>query len=155
MAGTSSAALLLSGCPAPEPRFSPPPPAPVYNAPPATAPPAPTPAPPERPPQAPRSLVAQAQRMLQAGDTDGASSTLDRALSIEPRNPILWSEMGRVRLLEKDPHQAEICARKSLALASGDPANQAIAAKVLAQALRDQGRNQEAQEVESRSFMPH
>jgi predicted Zn-dependent protease len=91
--------------------------------------------------------------MLAVGDTDGASSTLDRALSIEPRNPLLWSELGRVRLVEKDPHQAEVCARKALALASGDPAAQSVAGRILAQALRDQGRNPEAQEVESRPYM--
>ena len=51
-------------------------------------------------------------------------STLDRALRIEPNNPLLWIELGRVRLVESDAHQAEVCARKALALASGDRAAQ-------------------------------
>ena len=51
------------------------------------------------------------------GDLDGASSTLDRALRIEPNNPLLWIERGRLRLAEGDAHQAEGCGRKALALA--------------------------------------
>jgi uncharacterized protein HemY len=100
-----------------------------------------------------RSLVAQAHRLLGQGDIDGASSTLDRALRIEPSNPLLWIELGRVRLTEGDAHQAEVCARKALALASGDAAAQAQAGRVLADALKAQGRNPEAQEVESRPYM--
>ena len=161
------AALLLAGCPSPWPRPSP---APNPSAiPPASTPapapvPAPIPAPPASPrPQSPprenhlspatRSLVTQAHGLLAHGDIDGASSTLDRALRIEPSNPLLWIELGRVRLVESDVHQAEICARKALALASGDRTAQAQAGHLLADALRAQGRNPEAQEVESRPYM--
>jgi hypothetical protein len=157
-------ALLLGGCPSPWTR-----PAPQGNAPavpqPAApaAPPAPVaPAPPPRPPQPPRenhlspatrSLVTQAHTQLAHGDIDGASATLDRALRIEPSNPLLWIELGRVRLVDGNAHQAEVCARKALALASGDPAAQGQAGRVLIDALRAQGRNQEAAQVESRPYM--
>jgi tetratricopeptide (TPR) repeat protein len=157
-------ALLLSGCPASStrPQFpSPPPPsAPESNAsPPGAATPNP---PPPRAPQPPRenhlspatrSLVTQAKTLMSRGDLDAASSTLDRALRIEPNNPLLWIELGRLRLAESDAHQAEGCGRKALALASGDRGTQAQAGRVLADALRAQGRNQEAHEVESRPFM--
>ncbi len=165
LATVLAAALLLAGCPSPWPRPSapsnpsaippPPPPAPVPAQPPP-APPAPRPQAPARENRlspATRSLVAQAHRLLNQGDIDGASSTLDRALRIEPSNPLLWIELGRVRLTEGDAHQAEVCARKALALASGDRAAQAQAARVLADALKAQGRNPEAQEVESRPYM--
>lgn len=160
-----SLALLLGGCPSPwtrpEPQgngpVSPQPPEPASPA----APPAPAP-PPPRPPQPPRenhlspatrSLVTQAHTLLAHGDIDGASATLDRALRIEPSNPLLWIELGRVRLVDGNAHQAEVCARKALALASGDPAAQGQAGRVLADALRAQGRNQEAVQVESRPYM--
>jgi cytochrome c-type biogenesis protein CcmH/NrfG len=84
---------------------------------------------------------------------DGASATLDRALRIEPNNPLLWIELGKVRLLASEARGAEGCARKALALAGGDRTAEAQAGRVLVDALRAQGRNQEAQEVESRPYM--
>jgi cytochrome c-type biogenesis protein CcmH/NrfG len=95
----------------------------------------------------------QARTLMSHGDFDGASSTLDRALRIEPNNPLLWIERGRLRLAENDAHQAEGCGRKALALASGDPGTQKQAGRLLADALRAQRRNQEAHEVESQPFM--
>jgi uncharacterized protein HemY len=103
------------------------------------------------------SLVTQARNQVAHGDLPAASSTLDRALRIEPNNPLLWIELGRLRLEESDAHQAEGCARKALALASGDRATQAQSGRLLADALRAQSRNQEAREVENQPFMnsPH
>ncbi len=162
-AALSAAALLLSGCPAPAPRPSPPPsPAPsppATGAAPAIPPPgAPTPRPPPPPREnhlspATRSLVAQARTLSAHGDFDGASSTLERALRIEPNNPLLWIELGRLRLTENDPHQAVGCGHKALALASGDPVTQRQAGRLLADALRAEGHNQEAREIESQPFM--
>jgi uncharacterized protein HemY len=151
-------ALLLGGCPSPWTRPEPQGSAP--SIPPQPAPPsAPAPAPARPPPRenhlspATRSLVTQAHTLLAHGDIDGASATLDRALRIEPSNPLLWIELGRVRLVDGNAHQAEVCARKALALASGDPAAQGQAGRVLADALRAQGRNQEAAQVENRPYM--
>ena len=100
-----------------------------------------------------RSLVSQAHAQASHGDADGASSTLDRALRIEPNNPLLWIERGKLRLVDSDAHQAEVCGRKALLLASGDRAAQKQAGLLLADALRAQHRNQEAHEVESQEFM--
>jgi len=117
-------------------------------------------APPQQPPArenhlspATRSLVMQAHTHIARGDLPAASSTLDRALRIEPNNPLLWIELGRLRLAESDAHQAEICGRKALALASGDHGTQSQAGHLLVDALRAQGRNQEAREIESQPFM--
>ncbi len=157
----TAAAVLLSGCPAPAPR--PPLPSPPVQSPPATgaSPSRPPPSAPAPSPPAParenhlspasRALVAQAHTLLARGDIDAASSTLDRALRIEPNNPLLWIELGRLRLVESDAHQAEGCGRRALALASGDPATQRQARRLLADALRAQQRNQEAREVESQA----
>ncbi len=125
-------------------------------------PPAPAPLTP-RPPAPPahentlspatRALVTQANAQAAHGDLPAASSTLERALRIEPSNPLLWVELGRLRLSENDPHQAEVCGRKALALASADRGAQGQAGRLLADALRAQRRNQEAREVESQPFM--
>jgi len=170
LAAAFSAAALLSACsllaphpPAsqpPTPQMSSPqpqvPPAPLQSPSPSSSPPAPRAPPPARENHlsaATRSLVTQARTQVAHGDLPAASSTLDRALRIEPNNPLLWVELGRLRLAESDAHQAEGCGRKALALASGDRIAQAQAGRLLADALRAQGRNQEAREVESQPFM--
>jgi len=164
LAATLTAAALLSGCPAPAPRPPPPSsplPSPLSSGSPSSlrsSPSAPAPRPPapsreNRLSPATQSLVTQARTLVAHGDLDGASSTLDRALRIEPNNPLLWIELGRLRLTENDAHQAEGCGRKALALASGDRSTQRQAGRLLADALRAQRRNQEAREVESQPFM--
>jgi len=118
--------------------------------------PAPVPPPPTRQyhlGNAASALVTQAHARAAAGDYPAATATLERALRIEPNNPLLWIELGRLRLAESDAHQAEVCGRKALALASGDRGTQKQAGQLLADALRAQRRNQEAREVESQPFM--
>jgi cytochrome c-type biogenesis protein CcmH/NrfG len=100
-----------------------------------------------------RSLVNQAHAQMARGDLQSASVTLDRAVRIEPNNALVWIELGRLRLTENDPHQAEGCGRKALALASGDRTAQAQAGHLLADALRAQHRNQEAKDIESQPWM--
>ena len=157
-----TAAVLLSGCPAPSPR--PQPPGIPLSTPQSSAPltPSPLPRPPAQPAPPTRenrlspatgALVTQARALISRNDLVGASSTLDRALRIEPNNPLLWIELGRLRLVESDAHQAEVCGHKALALASGDRGTQAQAGRLLADALRAQGRNQEAIEVEREPLM--
>jgi uncharacterized protein HemY len=160
LAAACAVALLLGGCPAPSMR----PEAPGNSASGPQAGSSASPALPSVPPPAPpprenrlspatSSLVSQARALVSRGDLDGASSTLDRALRIEPNNPLVWIELGRLRLAESDAHQAEGCGRKALALASGDRGTQAQAGRLLADALRAQRRNQEAIEIERQPFM--
>ena len=162
LAAVFATATVLSGCPAPAPR-----PEPSINPAPSSQPPtvqppnspSPAPVPPRAPPRenhlspATRALVTQARTLVSRGDLDGASSTLDRALRIEPSNPLLWIELGRLRLAENDARQAEGCGRKALSLASGDRSAQAQAGRLLADALRAQRRNQEATAIERLPFM--
>lgn len=169
--GLLASTLLLVGCPA-SLRSIPPEDAPSNagaSSPPAATlptspalPPPPPPPPPQPAPPPPRenhlspathSLVMQARTLVAHGDLDGASSTLDRALRIEPNNPLLWVELGRLRLAENNAHQAEVCGHKALALASGDRAAQAQAGRLLADALRSQQRNAEAIEIERQPYM--
>ena len=160
-----AAAALTAGCSLFRPTVPSPPPAatqPSLPSQPPMLPPAPAPLTP-RPPAPPahentlspatRALVTQANAQAAHGDLPAASSTLERALRIEPNNPLLWIELGRLRLSENDPHQAEVCGRKALALASADRGAQGQAGRLLADALRAQRRNQEAREVESQPFM--
>jgi tetratricopeptide (TPR) repeat protein len=125
------------------------------------------PAPPERPaPGGPRqfhigpaasSLVTQARTQASGGEFGPAAATLERALRIEPGNPLLWIELGRVRLAENNAAQADAMGRKALALATGDAGAQAAAWHLIADSLRARGRDPEAAEAEGRAgtLAPH
>jgi Tfp pilus assembly protein PilF len=129
----------------------PPAPAPGQPGAPAAATPQPPPAAPPRQfslGPASTALVAQAHRQSGGGDWGQAAATLERALRIEPDNPLLWIELGRVRLGQNNPAQADAMGRKALALSTGDPQAQSSAWKLVADALRASGSNQEAAEAD-------
>jgi len=127
----------------------------------------PTPASPERPAPPPAhqfhlgpassALVAQAHTQANGGDYGQAAATLERALRIEPDNPLVWIELGRVHLGANDAVQADAMGHKALALATGDPAAQSSAWHLIADSLRASGRNGEAAEAEQRAagLAPH
>src|SRR3984957_15047930 len=163
-------AACLGGCtltrPAP---FAPPPqatPAPAGSAQPQPGIPAPgsgevVPAPAERPSVPPPrqfhlsaasgALVTQAHAQAASGDYGQAAATLERAQRIEPDNPLLWIELGRVSLAENNSAQAAAMGRKALALGVGDPAAQAAAWHLIADSLKARGRNGEAAEAEQKA----
>ncbi|HXY75368.1 MAG TPA: tetratricopeptide repeat protein [Steroidobacteraceae bacterium] len=134
-------------------------PSPEIPAAPTPAPPAPAPPPHHQFQLGPAAsaLVAQSHTQAKGGDTAQAGATLERALRIEPDNPLLWIELGRLQLQENNAAQADAMGRKALALASGDASAQASAWRLIADSLRVRGRNQEAADAERRaaSFAPH
>lgn len=125
------------------------------------APNQPPPAPPERPYAPPprqfslgpaaTALVAQAHRQASGGDYGQAAVTLERALRIEPDNPLLWIELGRARLGENNPVQADAMGRKALALATGDAGAQAAAWRLIADGFRARGRDPDAYDADRRA----
>jgi Flp pilus assembly protein TadD len=121
----------------------------------------PPPAPPE-PPSTPaarqfqlgaasRALVTQAQSQAKGGDFGQASATIERALRIEPENPLLWIELGRMRLGGGDAEQADAMGHKALALGTGDPSAQSNAWHLIADSLQARGSNSQAAEAERRA----
>lgn len=135
-----------------------PPSAPVAKAPePAPAPVAPSPPVSTRHYQlgpATGALVAQAQAAGGRADYLTAMSTLERAVRIEPRNPLVWIEMAKVRLAAGEAQQAESVARKAVALSEGDQRTSNEAWKQVALALKAQNRNPEAAAAEARASRP-
>jgi len=98
-----------------------------------------------------QALVATARAQARGGNYGLAAETLERALSIEPRNPLVWLALGRESLAAGNAAQADGMARKALYLASGDPATQAASWGLIAAALRAEGRNQEALAAEQKA----
>ncbi len=121
----------------------------------------PAPAQPQQPPPpvpkefvlgaAATALVGEAHTQERSRDFGLAAQTLERALSIEPRNPLVWIELGRENILAGNPTQAYGMGRKALYLASGDSRAQARAWELIAASLRAQGRNDEAYVAEEKA----
>lgn len=121
-----------------------------------TAQPQPTPS--TRPPAAPprqfrlgpatSALVIQAHKQATGGDYGAADATLERAVRIEPDDPLVWIELGRVRLGETNAVQADALGHKALTLATGDPSAQAAAWHLIADAARARGHTVQAYEAD-------
>lgn len=119
------------------------------------------PGPPQQPPApaqkqfalgaAATALVGEAHAQEQSRNFGLAAQTLERALSIEPHNPLVWIELGRENILAGNPTQAYGMGRKALYLASGDSRAQARAWQLIAASLRAQGRNDEAYVAEEKA----
>ncbi len=133
-----------------------------YPAPPASAVPAPAPIPPPvtAPPPTTRqfhlgaaatALVAQAHRQQGAGDPQLAISSIERALRIEPDNPLLWIELGDLHESAGHFEQAGGIGHKALQLATGDPHAQAASWHLIAESLKARNRNGEAAEAQRRA----
>jgi len=97
------------------------------------------------------ALVTQAHARAAAGDYPAALATLERALRIEPENPLAWIELGRIQLAAGNPAQADSMGHKALALAAGDPNAQSAAWRLIGESLRVRGRNEEASSADIRA----
>jgi hypothetical protein len=97
---------------------------------------------------APAALLAQAHTQAAGGQYGPAAETVERALRIEPDNPLLWVELGQLRLRDGDAAEADGIGRKALALAAGDSQVQVTAWRLIAESLRARGRNPEAAEAD-------
>jgi hypothetical protein len=97
------------------------------------------------------ALVAQAHKQMGGGDFGLAAATIERAMRIEPDNPLLWIELGRVRYTAGDYSQADSMGHKALALATGDVQAQASAWRLIADSLRSRRRNEEAADADKRA----
>ena len=125
---------------------TPPPPAAV-PAPPTTetAPPTTEPAPnAEMPPRAaapqPPAVIAlldNAGRQEKSGKLESAAAILERAVRVDPRNPLVWHRLARVRLAQGQWQAAANMATRSNSLAAGDTDLQRRNAAVIAEARRN------------------
>jgi predicted Zn-dependent protease len=97
------------------------------------------------------ALLDRAEHQANAGDLDAAAVTLERALRIDSRNPVLWHHLASIRLAEGEPAQAEQLAAKSNSLAPGNPALQIRNWQLIADARRSRGDTTGARAAEQRA----
>ncbi|HKS13794.1 MAG TPA: tetratricopeptide repeat protein [Pseudomonas sp.] len=85
------------------------------------------------------ALLTAAQQQQGSGDYNGASSSLERAQRIAPREPQVLYRLAQVRLAQGDAAQAEQLARRAMTYANGRPDLQAGLWNIIAQAREKQG----------------
>lgn len=85
------------------------------------------------------ALLSTAQQQQGSGDLNGASSSLERAQRIAPREPQVLYRLAEVRMAQGDAAQAEQLARRGLTMANGRPALQASLWNLIAQSRERQG----------------
>ncbi|NWB94163.1 tetratricopeptide repeat protein [Pseudomonas agarici] len=85
------------------------------------------------------ALLTTAQQQQSSGDLNGASSSLERAQRVAPREPQVLYRLAQVRMAQGDAPQAEQLARRGLSLANGRPDLQASLWGLIAQAREKQG----------------
>lgn len=85
------------------------------------------------------ALLTTAQQQQNSGDLNGASSSLERAQRIAPREPQVLYRLAEVSLAQGNAAQAEQLARRGLSYASGRSSLQASLWELIAQARERQG----------------
>jgi len=85
------------------------------------------------------ALLTAARDQEGRGDLGGASSSLERAMRIAPREPQVFYRLAQVRLAQGDAAQAEQMAQRGLSYAAGRPTLQAGLWELIARAREQQG----------------
>ncbi|MFT5780782.1 MAG: hypothetical protein ACI9EB_000137 [Pseudomonas sp.] len=85
------------------------------------------------------ALLTTAQQQQTSGDLNGASSSLERAQRIAPREPQVLYRLAEVHLAQGDAAQAEQFARRGLSYAGGRASLRASLWALIAQARERQG----------------
>ena len=85
------------------------------------------------------ALLTTAQQQQAGGDLNGASSSLERAQRVAPREPQVLYRLAQVRMAQGDAPQAEQFARRGLSLANGRPDLQASLWALIGDARAAQG----------------
>jgi Flp pilus assembly protein TadD len=101
-------------------------------------------------PPAVLALLDRAEHQANAGDLGSAAATLERAIRIDSRNPVLWHHLASVRFAEGEFVQAENLAAKSNSLAPGNRALQIRNWLLIADARRSRGDSAGASAAEQR-----
>ena len=67
------------------------------------------------------ALALAANQSSKSGDIEAATTTIERAIRIEPRNATLYYKLAVLKLKQSKPRLAEDLAKKAVLLATNDP----------------------------------
>jgi Flp pilus assembly protein TadD len=85
-------------------------------------------------------LLEQSQAARANGDYGRAATAVERAVRLEPNDPTLWLEYGRLQLALGNFDQALAQGRRAANLAGGDGAIRSEASRLIAAANRERAR---------------
>lgn len=92
-----------------------------------------------------RRLTVKAQQQMKSGELAHAFSTLERAIKIDPSDPVPWHMLAGIQLKKGNPDQAEQLARKSNLLVKNNKTLRTQNWRIIAEALKQKGFNKEAE----------
>lgn len=92
-------------------------------------------------------LTAKARQQIKAGEPEHAFSTLERAIKIDPSDPVPWNMLAEIQLKRGNMDQAEQLARKSNLLAKSDKTLRTRNRLIIAEALKQKGLTKEGAAV--------
>ncbi len=92
-------------------------------------------------------LTAKARQQIKAGEPEHAFSTLERAVKIDPSDPVPWNMLAGIQLKRGNMDQAEQLARKSNLLAKNNKTLCSRNRLIIAEALKQKGLTKEAAAV--------
>jgi len=98
-----------------------------------------------------RGLLAEASRAARDGRLQKTDSLLERALRIEPRNPVLWHYLARLRLRQGRFNEARSMAAKSNSLAGDNTRLQADNWRLIGYCAEQQGDPEAARKANARA----
>jgi len=97
------------------------------------------------------ALLGQAENQANTGNLEAAAASLERAIRIEPRNPLLWYHLATVKLAQQEAAQAEQLAVKSNSLAAGNRMQQSRNWRLIGRARQALGDGTGARAAERRA----
>jgi predicted Zn-dependent protease len=85
------------------------------------------------------ALLSDADKFATTGNKQEAVASIERALRIDPKNPLIWHKLSQLRLQESNWDQAIAMAKKSSVLAPGNRLLQSENWMIIARAKEGQG----------------
>jgi predicted Zn-dependent protease len=97
------------------------------------------------------TLLAKAESDLQAGHLERSAASLERAIRISPKNPMVWHRLAEVHLKQSNLRQAEAMAFKSNSLIDRETPLARDNWQIIAEARRLLGDKEGSEEAKQRA----
>lgn len=91
------------------------------------------------------ALLDDARQQQQQGQLPMAAASIERAIRLQPNNPLLWTRLAQIRLAERNWQQAYVLANKSISLSRTNRELQQLNWAIIEQAKDGQGDKETAQ----------